>query len=478
MIWSVDMAEAKSKKDEVKRHRSGKPNKSNLGRHRRNGVAFPVVICITVIVGILIGAKSYSIAYSEVAKRSVIAEEEGADGEKQFSANNIIEQAQNNLVGSDIDGVIKDIDYENKKITFYSLKSNETVILTATDKTQYPFPNTISDYKIGDVVTFVYDKDRMLTDMKVCEAAWEYSDTGLIVNTDSKLLKFGDAATQYKDKSFKYTEGITTVRYKDVYTELSKIDKLDYVTVRGYDNGTVNKAYSVTIEKSHGSLEIHNGEQIQDGVIKLNGSQISLSDAKSMNLTEGRYKIEVTGSNCEPYSTEVMVKPSEVASVDLSVIQIKSGLLDVTANVSDYTVTIDGMTYKDGDSILLNYGKYSVTVSKEDYLDFTGSVTINEDINTFSAKLEERPKMGTVNIQTTPGGAKVYVDGTFKGQSPQNIEVSLGSHKVEIKMDGYISESRDVTIANEGDTVKSQITLTPVVSPYSGGTAPTEAAAQ
>lgn len=462
------MAEAKNNKNEVKRHISGKPNKNNLGRHRKNGIAFPVVICITVIAGIIIGAKSYSYAYNEVAKRSVIAAEEDENGEKQFSANNIIEQAQNNLVGSDIDGVIKDINYEENKVTFYSLKSNETVILTATDKTQYPFPNTITDYKIGDVITFVYDKDRNLTDIKSCEAAWEFSDTGLVVNTDSKLLKFGDAATQYKDKSFKYTDGITTVRYKDVYTELSKIDKLDYVTVRGYDNGTVNKAYSVTIEKSHGSLEIHNGEQIQDGVIKLNGNEISLKNARSMNLTEGRYTIEVAGSNCEPYSTEVMVRPSQVATVDLSVIQIKSGLLNVTANVSDYTITIDGTSYNDGEPILLNYGKYSVKISKPDYEDYTGTVTINEDVNTFSAILKEREKMGTINVTTSPGGAKVYIDGTFAGQSPQNKQVLLGSHKVEIKMDGYITESRDVNIANEGDTVKCQATLTPVVTPYAG----------
>lgn len=462
------MAEAKNNKNEVKRHISGKPNKSNLGKHRKNGVAFPVVICITVIAGIIIGAKSYSFAYNEVAKRSVIASDESENGEKQFSANNIIEQAQNNLVGSDIDGVIKDINYEEKKVTFYSLKSNETVILTANDKTQYPFPNTLSDYKIGDVVTFVYDKSRNLTDLKVCEAAWEFSDTGLLVNSDSKLLKFGDAATKFKDKSFKYTDGITTVRYKDVYTELSKIDKLDYVTVRGYDNGTVNKAYSVTIEKSHGSLEIHNGEQIQDGVVKLNGQEISLKSAKSMNLTEGRYKIDVTGSNCEPFSTEVMIKPSEVAKVDLSVIQIKSGLLNISANVTDYTVTIDDKNYKDSDTILLNYGKYNVKITKPDYQDYTGTVTINEDVNTLSVTLKEREKTGTVNVQTTPGGAKVYIDGTFVGQSPQNKVVSLGSHKIEVKMDGYITENRDVNIANDGDTVTNQVTLTPVVSPYVG----------
>ncbi len=456
------MAEANNNK-KISRPKGGKPNKNNLGRHRKNGVAFPVVLCITIIAGIFIGVKSYSFAYEEVAKRSVVAQN---DDEGQFSANNIAEQAQNNLVGSDIDGVIKDIDYDEGKITFYSLKSNETIILNADENTQYPFPNTINSYKIGDVVTFVFDKDRNVTDIKVCEAAWEFSDTGLEVNTDSKLLKFGEAATKYTDKAFKYTEGITTVRYKGVYTELSKIDKIDYVTVRGYDNGSVNKAYSVTIEKSHGSLELHNGELIQDGIVKLNDKEVPLEDALSMKITEGRHKVEVTGSNCEPYSTEIMVKPSEVVTVDLSVVQIKSGVLDITANVSDYTININDVDYSDGDPILLNYGEYNFKITKPDYEEYTGTVEIKADVNPLSVTLKEREKKGVLNVTTNPSGAKVYVDGTFLGQSPQNKELLLGNHKVEIKMDGYITESRNITIANEGDTVKCQVNLTPVVSAY------------
>lgn len=475
------MAAAKNSKEEIKRHKKGRPTKTNLGRSTKNGIAFPVVVCISIIAGLLIGAKTYKIAYNEVAKRSVLANSERESSEGQFSANNIIEQAQNNLVGSDIDGVVKDVDYESGKVTFYSLKSNETVILTADEKTQFPFPKTLKDYKIGDVVTFVYDKDRKLTDIKVCEAAWEFSDIGLEVNQDSKLLKFGESAAKYKDKAYKYIDGITTVRYKDAYTDLNKIDKLDYVTVRGYDNGTVNKAYSVTIEKSHGTLEIHNGTQIQDGIIKLNGQELTLDKARTMNLTEGKYTIEVTGSNCEPYTTEIMVKPSQLSKVDLSIIQIKSGLLNITTNVPDCIVTIDGTQYSTKDPILLSYGRYSVKITKEDYEDFNTTVTINEDVNSLAATLKERVKTGIVKVTTNPGGAKVYIDGTFVGQSPQNKEMPLGKHKVEVKMDGYISETRELNIANEGDNANCAVTLTPVVTPYAGNAetnAPAETSAQ
>jgi hypothetical protein len=460
------MAMGKNNTKETKKLKGGRPNKNNLGRHRRSTNIFPIVLCFTIIIGVLIGTKSYGYTYKLIASKSLTAEDtEGeSTGEKQFSANNIVEQAQNNLVGSDIDGVIKDIDYTEGKMTFYNLKSNETMILTATEDTQYPFPNTINDYKIGDVVTFVFNKDKNVTDIKACSSAWSYSDVGLVVNTDSKLVKFGDASTQYKDKSFKYTEGITTVRYKDEYTTLDQINKLDYVTVRGYDNGTVNKAYSITIEKSHGLLTISNGDAIQDGVVKLNGNEISLSNARNMNLTEGVYTIDVTGSNCDPYTTEVMVSPDEAANVDLSVIQIKTGLLNITTNVSDCTIVIDGVTRQNGEPILLNYGRYSVKVTKPDYQDFNGTVTIDEEENSLSVTLKEKEKSGTIKVTTSPGSAKVYVDGTFVGQSPQNKNVPLGSHTVKVEMDGYIPETKTVNITADGETQQCDITLTPRVT--------------
>jgi hypothetical protein len=211
-------------------------------------------------------------------------------------------------------------------------------------------------------------------------------------------------------------------------------------------------------------LEVHNGDAIQDGVFKLNDNEISLSSAKSMNLTEGKYTVEVTGSNCEPYTTEVMVTPDETASIDLSVVQIKTGVLTITTNVADCTITIDGATHPSGEPALLNYGKYSVKVTKPDYQDYNGTVTINEPENTLNVTLKEKEKTGTIKVTTTPGSAKVYVDGTFAGQSPQNKTVNLGTHTVRVEMDGYISETRTINIAADGETQQCDITLTPRVT--------------
>jgi hypothetical protein len=160
--------------------------------------------------------------------------------------------------------------------------------------------------------------------------------------------------------------------------------------------------------------------------------------------------------------------------VDLSVIQIKTGVLNITTNVTDCTIVVDGVERKSGEPILLSYGKYSVKVTKPDYQDYNGTVTINEADNSLAVTLKEKEKSGNIKVATTPGSAKVYVDGTFVGQSPQTKNVPLGSHTVKVEMDGYITETRTVNITADGETQQCDITLTPKVT--HGGTATGDAA--
>ncbi len=47
------------------------------------------------------------------------------------------------------------------------------------------------------------------------------------------------------------------------------------------------------------------------------------------------------------------------------------------------------------------------------------------------------PKQAFLNINTSPSGAKIYVDGALSGTSPVVMRVSLGSHLVRATMEGY-----------------------------------------
>lgn len=426
---------------------------------------FFIAVCIT---GIVAGVKSYKYAYN-YAMEKWIPKSEKADGEDRYSPNDIIQQAKENMIGSDIDGVIKDIDFETGTVTFLNLKANETVVLKATKNTTYPGTNSLDDYFIGDIVTFVYDADNNLTDIKKCSSdnAKTYSDVGLVINTSAKLIRFDGTSANYADTVLKYNPDITTVRYKNKYSTLDSIDSSDFVTVKSYktDNST-EKVYSITIDRSHGDLHFLNFANIDSPQFEINGQKNVISGDGTFRIMEGKHTITVTSPICETYTKDIIILPEQVCTVDLSAMQIKSGLLQVSANVVDFRLFIDEKEYPLTEPILLNYGKHNLEILKDGYEPYSKTININNEVNTLDADLEKHIPKGSIRVSTDPQGATVYIDGTAVGSTPGVFKTTLGNHSVEVRRNEYIDETRSAYLANEGDEESLSIPLMPIVSKY------------
>ena len=73
---------------------------------------------------------------------------------------------------------------------------------------------------------------------------------------------------------------------------------------------------------------------------------------------------------------------------------------------------------------------------------------------------------GLFRIICDPGGAEVYVDGQFVGPasrfdgSPGLLEIAAGTHRLEIRKEGYAPFIRDVYSSNAVQEVR--VTLSPI----------------
>ena len=47
------------------------------------------------------------------------------------------------------------------------------------------------------------------------------------------------------------------------------------------------------------------------------------------------------------------------------------------------------------------------------------------------------PSVGTLSVDSSPAGAKVYIDGAYRGRTPLALELRPGSHDVELRLAGY-----------------------------------------
>lgn len=74
------------------------------------------------------------------------------------------------------------------------------------------------------------------------------------------------------------------------------------------------------------------------------------------------------------------------------------------------------------------------------------------------------PTTGTLSVSSSPSGAKVYVDGSYYGRTPQKVHgLAAGGHRVEVRLDGYDTWSSTQQV-RPGETTSVRADLHPHVS--------------
>jgi hypothetical protein len=58
---------------------------------------------------------------------------------------------------------------------------------------------------------------------------------------------------------------------------------------------------------------------------------------------------------------------------------------------------------------------------------------------------------GSFELQSNPPSAEVFVDGSFRGNTPATLKLKPGQHTVRVALDGYKDWSRDLTVQEGSD---------------------------
>ncbi len=123
--------------------------------------------------------------------------------------------------------------------------------------------------------------------------------------------------------------------------------------------------------------------------------------------------------------------------------------LPVTIRITptDATLFINGKQVPNTATHQLAVGENTIRITKTDYQTIEKTITVNEQQVFFEFKLERQPDAG-LQIETTPSGASVYLDGINLGKSPVAVFYKPGNYPIRIVKEGY------VTIENQTLEVK------------------------
>jgi hypothetical protein len=184
------------------------------------------------------------------------------------------------------------------------------------------------------------------------------------------------------------------------------------------------------------------------------------------DLGPAQYSLEVQKEGYQPMQTALQVKAGSVVDQKVTLESLAKGLL-LTSKPEGADVFINGAKQSGQTPVTLPLapGSYNLVLRMPGYDAYAGSVQVKDNIQTqLDVPLKEKSnvKVAWADVETTPKGAEIFVDGQTTGQTtPARVQVPAGLHTVTVRLNGY-QQVRRTFQATEGGTVNiTNVTLQP-----------------
>ena len=211
----------------------------------------------------------------------------------------------------------------------------------------------------------------------------------------------------------------------------------------------------------------------KNAVVTIDGNQQTVSTAGeySAMLPYGNHTYKVEAGGYISKSGTFTISSSDMTPINVS-------LVSAMATVSVTCPTPAVLLYVDKKSVgmapwtgSLKEGMHLIEVKKEGYRSQQRTINLSQQQKLDVAFDELVAIQGNLSVNYKPFGADVYIDGNKVGQSPRVFNgIMVGNHKVEIKKDGYGTDSKTVNILEGQTATLSGVLTTNATSSVASGT--------
>ena len=211
----------------------------------------------------------------------------------------------------------------------------------------------------------------------------------------------------------------------------------------------------------------------KNAVVTIDGNQqtVSTDGEYSAMLPYGNHTYKVEAGGYISKSGSFTISSNDMTPINVSLVSAMA-TVSVTCPTPAVSLYVDkksvGMAPWTGS---LKEGMHLIEAKKEGYRSQQRTINLSQQQRLDVAFAELAAIQGNLSVNYKPFGADVYIDGKKVGQSPRVFNgILVGNHKVEIKKDGYGTDSKTVSIL-EGQTASlSGVLTTHTSSSVSSGT--------
>ena len=183
-----------------------------------------------------------------------------------------------------------------------------------------------------------------------------------------------------------------------------------------------------------------------------NGARVMINDEyynrtpMKTKLRSGVYIVKLNKRGYKPLTREVRIRKGKVTSRNFELEKIRprprKGRLKIYSHPENAKVVIQDREYgRTPVEVQLPEGNYFVEIKKKGYLPYEKEVYVERrEVTYINADLDKkhtRRKFGEIHFSANLRGAKVSIDGDYRGEIPLSVRVPAGVHHIKIRMRGY-----------------------------------------
>jgi hypothetical protein len=199
------------------------------------------------------------------------------------------------------------------------------------------------------------------------------------------------------------------------------------------------------------------------------------------------HSLSLSLSGYQTYTQSIAGNPSAGQTITIYATLTPSqnyGSVYVTSSPSGATATLDN--YQTGTTpytfTYVAVGSHTIQISRSGYQTYTGTVSVSSG-STATVSVSLPPissSVGSLYITSTPSGAQLYVDSSYRGTTPTTVgSLAPGAHTVLLRLSGYQDFSGTATIyAGQTTTMSAnlvQVTPTSTVGTLAISSSPSAA---
>ncbi len=230
-------------------------------------------------------------------------------------------------------------------------------------------------------------------------------------------------------------------RYEIVLKKVNYYDKRESVDLEK------NRQIQLNLDMTRvGEGNIFIKSNIDNADIYINNKLAGITP-KKISLEEGIYDIKISKKNYFDFFTIKSIKAGQNYELFTELPKLEHGTLFIESQPQEARILINNQYLgKTPSTLTLEKGKHLVKVEKDGYDTKIFEFDINKDKrDSFSFNLE--PSLGTLLVTSAQQGAKIYIDGEYKGVTPKIVtDLRDGFHTLKLSKEYYIDYLDSVNV--------------------------------